>query len=327
MRRREFVTLLGSAALCRPPAARAQQKALPVIGFLSSQSPETYARFAAAFRQGLSESGYVEGRNVGIEYRWAESRPEALPGLAADLVRRQVTVIAATGGLASARAAEGATTTIPIVFNLGGNPVEAGLVASFNRPGGNATGVVWFSHELFGKRLGMVHELVPAATVIGFLINPNDVEALSQPKGSGNAARALGCRLVDVKASTPSEIEAAFAALAQQHAGALIVDNGAFFIGRRTQIVALAAQYAIPTMHSVRGAVKEGGLIYYGNDLTDAYRRNARYVGRILKGDHPGDLPIDRSSKFELLINLKTAKALGLTVPQSILARADEVIE
>ncbi|HZK91553.1 MAG TPA: ABC transporter substrate-binding protein [Stellaceae bacterium] len=325
MRRRAFIAGVGGT-LALPLAGRAQQP-MPVIGFLSGQSSDTYSRFAAAFRQGLGETGYVEGRNVAIEFRWAEGRPEALPALAADLVRRQVAVIAATGGLATARAAKAATTTIPIVFNCGEDPVEAGLVASFNRPGGNLTGVTWFAIDLTGKRLELLHELVPAATVIALLTNPNDPESLSQPKGAEAAARTLGCRLIVAKAGTPAEIDAALAALAEQRAGALVVAAGAFFVSRRAQIVALAAQHAIPAIYSGRASAESGGLMSYGADLADAYRRNAAYVGRVLKGDQPGDLPVDRSTKFELIINQKTADALGLTVPQLLSARADKIIE
>lgn len=325
MRRRELIIALGGI-LAAPHFAHAQ-RAMPVIGFLGSQSPEDFGRFAASFARGLGEMGYVENRNVAIEYRWADGRLDMLPPLAEDLVKRRVAVIAATGGLVTARAVQAATKTIPTVFNLAADPVAAGLVASFNRPGGNLTGITWFGTELVGKRLGLLHELAPAATTVGLLVNPADPESVDQPEQVLEAARSLGLRLVVFEASMPDEIDAAFAEMARQRVGAVVVGPGAFFVGRRSQIVALAAQYRIPTAHSARNAVAEGGLMYYGNDLTDAYRRNGVYVGRILKGARPADLPIDRSSKFELLINVKTARALGLIVPPLLLAQANEVIE
>jgi len=327
MNRRTFLAVTAGAAVSRPIGAVAQQKAMPTVGFMSGQSSDTYARFADAFRQGLSEAGYTDGRNVAIEYRWAEGKPDALPGLAADFVHRRVAVIAATGGLPSARAAKAATTTIPIVFNCGEDPVEAGLVSSLNRPGGNLTGVSWFSTDVMGKRLALLKELVPAATVIALMVNPSDPEGVSGVKPVEAAAQAVGCRLVVVKAGTAGEIDAALAAVAQQRIGGLVVAAGAFFVNRRAQIIALAAERAIPVIYPYREGPANDGLISYGNNLLDAYRRNAAYVARILRGEHPGDLPIDRSTRFELVINLKTAKALGLSVPQTLLAQADEVIE
>jgi putative ABC transport system substrate-binding protein len=325
--RRQFLSLLGSAAAAWPRAARAQQPIKSVIGLLSGQSPDTYVPFLAAFRQGLKEQGYVDGENVTIELRWARDQTDLLPTLAADLVGRDVKVIAATGGVVSARAAKAATTTIPIVFNSGEDPVAAGLVSSLNRPGGNLTGVSWFNVEVVAKRLALLHELAPAAAIIAVLLNPSDPESAPQSANALEAARALGRQLIVVNASTADEIDVAFATLVQRRAGALVVGSGPFFLNRRDQIIALAARHAIPASYSARESPAAGGLMSYGNNLPDAYRHNGIYVGRILKGDKPGDLPIDRSTKFELVINLKTAKALGLDVPATLLSRADEVIE
>jgi putative ABC transport system substrate-binding protein len=325
MRRREFIGLLGAAAW--PVVARAQQPAMPVIGFLSSQSPDTYAPFPAAFRQGLKEQGFEEGKNVAIEYRWARSHFDQLPGLAAELVRIRVDVIAATGGLASALAAKAATMSIPIVFNSGTDPVQAGIVSSLNQPGGNVTGVSWFSIDSTAKRLSLLHELAPAANVVAFLTNPNDPELPPQLAAVQDAARVLGLRLIVAKAASPGEIDVAYEALVQQAARAVFVSTGPFFVNQRAQLVALAAHYAIPCIYGERAIAAAGGLMSYGNNLQDAYRRNGIYVARILKGDIPGDLPIDRAVKFDLVINLKTAKALGLTVPDRLMVIADEVIE
>ena len=325
MRRREIITLLSGAAAW-PLVARAQQL-MPVIGFLSGQSPDTYAPFPEAFRQGLKESGFVDGNNVTIEYRWARGHPEQLPALAADLVQRQVDVIAATGGLAPGLAAKAATKSIPIVFNCGEDPVQAGLVSSLNRPGGNVTGISWFSVDSAAKRLSLLHQLIPATKVIAFLANPKDPELPPQLEAVKDAAGALGIQLVVVDASTPNEIDAAFASMLEKGARGLIVASGAYFINQRAQITALTAQHAIPSVYSGRDSVVAGGLMSYGNNLLNSYRRNGLYVGRILKGDKAGDLPIDRSTKFALVINLKTAKALGLSVSPMLLATADEVIE
>jgi putative ABC transport system substrate-binding protein len=332
MRRRDVITLLGGAAavpsILGPLAARAQQPALPVVGFLTSLGQNDRPNLREAFRRGLNEAGYVEGRNVAIEYRFAENQHDRLPQLAADLVGRKVAVIAASGGGASVLAAKTATATIPIVFAFGGDPVQAGFVASLNRPGGNVTGASFFGTELSGKALGLLHELVPNAAVIALMTNPNNnLESERWQSEAQEAARTLGLQLLVLKASTPGEIDTAFSALRQRGIRALIAGGDPFFTARRQQIVALAARDAIPAIYSNRDYVADGGLMSYGNDIPDAYRRAALYVGRILKGDKPADLPIDQASRFEFVINLKTAKALGLDVPPSLSARADEIIE
>ena len=332
MKRREFIALLigGAAAvpsILWPLAARAQQPAMPAVGFLNGLGQNDRPNLPAAFRRGLGEAGYVDGRNVAIEYRFAENRHDRLPALAADLVGRKVAVIAATGGGASILAAMAATRTIPIVFTTGGDPVQQGYVASLNRPGGNVTGVSWFSNLLAGKGLGLLHELVPNAAVIALLVNPKLPESARMRSEAQEAARTLGRQLLVLDASTSSEIDAAFATMRQRRVAALLVGGDPFLSSRLQQIVALAARDSIPAMYSNREFVEEGGLMSYGNDTPDAYRRAGVYVGRILNGASSADLPVDQATKFELLINLKTAKTLGLDVPPGLSARADEVIE
>jgi putative ABC transport system substrate-binding protein len=330
MRRREFITLLGGAAassLLGPVTAHAQQPAMPVVGFLNALGENDRPHVMAAFRRGLGETGYVERRNVTIEYRFAENQHDRLPALAADLVSRKVNVIAATGGGAAVLAAMGATKNVPIVFTSGGDPVQEGYVASLNRPGGNVTGVSWFSTLVAGKGLGLLHELVPNAALIAVLTNPRLPESARIPTDAQDAARILGQQLLVLNASTASEIDAAFATMRQRRADALFVGGDPFFSSRRQQIVALTARDAIPAMYTNREFVEEGGLISYGNDTADGYRRAGVYVGRILNGASPADLPVDQATKFELVVNVKAAKAIGLAIPESFLARADEVIE
>jgi ABC-type uncharacterized transport system substrate-binding protein len=326
MTRREFVLLLGGA-MTAAPAVRAQQKAMPVIGYLDSGSPNPSAPDVTAFRQGLSETGYVEGQNVAIEYRWAEYQYDRLPALAAALVDRKVDVIVSIGGTTGAMAAKNATATIPIVFLSGDDPVVRGLVASFARPGGNLTGVSFLTVELMPKRLELVSEFVPQAKVITLLVNPNSAGAERTTREVEEAARAKGLRLHILKASTESEIDAAFTSRAQMQAGALVVGADAFFNSRREQLVALASRHGVPAIYERREFTTAGGLISYGPSFTATFRQAGIYAGKILKGAKPADLPVQQPTTFELVVNLKTAHVLGLTVPPSILSRADEVIE
>jgi putative ABC transport system substrate-binding protein len=327
MRRREFIALAGGAAVAWPLAVRAQQPAMPVVGFLHPGSPESFSFLVAAFGEGLKEASYVEGQNVTIEYRWAKGHYDQLQTLAADLVRRQVAVIAATGGSISAQAAKAATATIPIVFNVGDNPIKSGLIASFNRPGGNITGVVTLSPELEPKRLGLLRELVPQAAVIAALLNLTNPDADFQRRELQAAASTIGQQLRMFNASTESDIETAFAALLQQRADALLIGNDTFFVSRREQIVALAARHAVPTIYAFRSFAESGGLMSYGTSLVDIYRQVGLYVGRVLKGEKPADLPVVQPTKFELVINIKTAKALGVKISDNLLSLADELIE
>ena len=328
MRRREFITLLGGAAAAWPVAARAQQPGMPVVGYLGSSSLEMEREFVAAFHRGLSETGYVEGRNVTFEYRWADDHNDRLRALAEDLVRRRVAVIAAPGATQSALVAKAATQSIPIVFELGIDPAETGLVASLNHPGGNLTGVSELNVDMVAKRLELLHELIPAATSIAFLGNPsNPVVASAQTKALQAAADAMGLHLLVLNASDPSEFEGAFATLVRQRAGALLLTGDALFTGHRDQLIALAARHAVPALYQWRQFTAAGGLMSYGASRVDAFRQVGIYVGRILKGEKPADLPVQQATKIELSINLKTAKTLGVAVPLTLLTRADEVIE
>jgi putative ABC transport system substrate-binding protein len=328
MRRREFITLLGGAAAAWPFAARGQQPAMPVVGFLSARSRDESKHLVAAFRGGLQTGGgYVEGQNVTIEYRWAEGQYSRLPGLAADLVRRGVAVLVTTGGEPSALAAKAATSTIPIVFTVGGDPVKFGLVASLARPGGNATGVSLLTEAPEGKRLGLLKELAPNAAVFGVLIDPNYQGHEVQKRDVQEAARAIGRQIQFANAGDDRELEAAFATLVEQGATALLVTADPFFDTRRARIVALAAQFKLPAIYQFRDYVLAGGLMSYGISITDGYRQVGIYAGQILKGAKPADLPVYQSIKFELVINLKTAKALGVQISDNLLSIADDVIE
>jgi putative ABC transport system substrate-binding protein len=321
MRRRDFVTLLGGAVTC-PLAAHAQQPAMPVIGFLSSASAEPYKPFVNAYRSGLSESGFLEGQNIAIEFRWAEGNYDRLPSLAAELVARPVTLIAASGGSAKA-----ATATIPIVFTLGSDPVKFGIVGSLNRPGGNITGISLLAYLLDAKRVELLHELVPSAKVFAILVNPKSTQAETQLTDFQASARSLGLDQIILEASTVSDIDAAFTTLVQQHGNGLVVSADPFFLSRRDQIIALAARHTVPSIYEWHEFANAGGLISYGVNLKDAYRQAGVYAARILKGEKPSELPVVQPTKFELVINLKTAKSLGISVPQTLHVAADEVIE
>jgi putative tryptophan/tyrosine transport system substrate-binding protein len=326
MRRRNFITLLGSAAVW-PLAARAQQPEVPVVGWLNARSPDDAAHLMAAFRRGLGEAGFIEGQNVMIEYRWALGQYDRLPAMAAELVRRPVTVLASAGGEPAALAAKAATSTIPIVFVIGGDPVKLGLAASLNRPGGNSTGISVLTNTLEPKRLELLRELVPRAETIGVLLNPNFPTFESQLRDLQEAARAINLQIHVLRASTDREIDAAFETVAQRRIPAFYVAADAFFDTRRDKLVVLAVRHAVPTMYHFREFAATGGLVSYGVDISDAYRLLGVYTGRILKGAKPADLPVRQPTKFELVINLKTARALGLEVPSNLSARANEVIE
>jgi putative ABC transport system substrate-binding protein len=327
MKRREFITVLGGAAATWPLAARGQQAAMPVIGFLHSGSPEPSKLAASAFLQGLSEAGFSANRNVAIEYRWAQDRNEQLPALAAELVRHPVDVLLAAGGQISARSAKAATSITPVVFVIAADPVEIGLVASLNRPGGNITGVANFSNVLITKRLELLRELIPGASVIGFLQDTNSPGGDNTWRTLEEAARAVGQQMELVKAGTERELDAAFEELTRRKIGALVIQNTPLFLNQRDRVIALAAQHRIPTSYERPEAARAGGLISYGSSFADSNRQAGLYVGRILKGEKPADLPVILPTKFELVVNLKTARTLGLTIPESFLLRADEVIE
>jgi putative ABC transport system substrate-binding protein len=327
MRRREFITLLGGAAAAWPVAAHAQQQGMPVIGFLSSRSPAESGSALAAFRQGLGQAGYFEGKHVTIEYRWAEGQYDRLPALAAELVARKVAVMAAVGGEPSGLAAKAATATIPIVCSLGGDAVEAGLVDSLNRPGGNITGVTLMAQEMGPKRLEFAHQLVPNGSALAALVNPKYPLALAEARDMQAAARSLGLQLAVLDASTQNEIDAAFAGLVRHKADALLINTDPFLLGQREQIVQLAARTNVPAMYFLSDFVDAGGLMSYGPKVANSYRQVGIYVGRILKGEKVGELPFVLPTRFDLVINLRTARALGLEIPTILLIRADDVIE
>ena len=327
IRRREFITLLGGAAVVWPLAARAQQATIPVLGFLSSLSPESTMHLMAAFRKGLSEAGFVEGQNVAIEYRWALGKYDRLPEMAVELARRPVAILITTGGEPAALAAKGATSTIPIVFNIGGDPVKLGLVASYNRPSGNATGMNMLTETMEPKRLGILRELLPQASTIAVVVNPMFPPAEMQSREIEDAARIVGMQTRLFRASSDGEIDAAISSMVQQQIPALIVATDPFFVSRREYLITLALRHKLPTIYGFRDLAVSGGLMSYGIDLADVYRQQAVYVSRILKGAQPADLPVLQPTKFEFVINLKTANAIGLAIPARLLAVADEVIE
>jgi ABC-type uncharacterized transport system substrate-binding protein len=326
MRRREFISLLGATVAAWPVAARAQQP-IPVIGFLSSLAPSDLTHVMPAFQQGLDRAGLVESRNVAIEYRWAEADYHRLPALAADLVSRKVAVIAAISGTPAALAAKAATTTIPIVFAIGGDPIAPGLVSSLSRPGGNITGVSFFNAPVVSKRLDLARELAPSGSTIAILINPNNPPSAAEGEAVQAAAAAVGQPLLIVSASTQNEIDDAFATIKQERIGAVLVSHDPLFFSERVKLVVLMARHALPTIFAEPEHARTGGLISYGSSRTDAYRQAGDYVGRIVRGEKPGELPVVLPTKFHLVINLKTAKSLGIEVPGTVLARADEVIE
>jgi putative tryptophan/tyrosine transport system substrate-binding protein len=328
LKRREFITLVGGAAAGWPIAASAQQPAMPVVGFLHSASAAAFAASLAAFRNGLSETGYVEGQNVAIEYRWAEGQNDRLPALAAELVRRRVAVIVTPGSTAATLAAKAATATIPIVFIIGADPVKIGLVASLNRPGGNATGINDFGVEIGAKRLGLLHELLPGAAHFGVLVNPdNPFITESFVTEMQTAASAIGRQIEVVTASTNGDIDTAFAMLVRKQVDALLTGPDTLFVTRRVQLITLAVRHALPALYHRRELAEAGGLMSYGSDLPDQYRQTGVYVGRILKGEKPAEMPVQLPTRFEFVINLQTAKTLGIEIPATLLARADEVIE
>jgi ABC-type uncharacterized transport system substrate-binding protein len=327
MRRREFIALLGGVTAARPLAALAQRPAMPTIGYLHGGSPESNEHRIAAFRRGLNETGYVEGENVAIEFRWAHNQSDRLPELAADLVRRQMVVIVTPGSTPSAHAAKAATSTIPIVFGIGGDPVNDGLVQSLVRPGGNVTGIAFLTAELGAKRLGLLHELLPTATRVAHLVNPSNPFTAPLVADVQRAASSIGMQIEVVSATNKSEIDLAFANIAQKRANALLIAGDALMYGRRLQIAMLAAGHAVATLYPNRDFCDAGGLMSYGPDTTDMIRQVGIYAGRILKGEKPADLPIMQASKFELVINLQTAKTIGVEVPAMLLARVDEVID
>jgi ABC-type uncharacterized transport system substrate-binding protein len=327
MKRREFITLLGGAAAGWPLAVRAQQPPMPVIGFLHSGTAAPFEAQLVAFQQGLKDGGYVVGQNVAIEYRWAEGKVDRLPELAADLVRRRVSVIAAVGGPPSNLAAKNATTTIPVVFNTGADPVKMGLVTNVRQPGGNVTGISFFSEELGTKALSLLRDLVPGAKTFGLMVNPNNPETLRRSADAMAAARALGLTMEVVHAATPPDIDKAFDSLSERRVGALLLGADAFYGGRVQQFVSLAARHKLPAMYYRREFAEAGGLASYGASVTDAYRQAGVYVARVLKGEKPGELPVMQAAKFEFVLNLKTARALGIDVPMAFSAAADEIIE